>query len=354
MPNSTIRLQDIVDEALTFAELVPVLGVGGTADQPARTIANAVLRGILGGFRMPDGRKAGPFPWKWNRLSNVGAFPTISFQQDYATINVTNLAWLEDSPAVDCNNTSTPKPLYWLRTVRMLNRTSAQWAPPAQICWLPNDQLVYGTWGGGVATIFGGLGNPGPGAVYTQPVGLLTNAPANPITQIQDPNGNLLVLTTFGTCGNSTPSFPSAGAATGMTVIDGTCVWTVVNPKARGFRIDPVPGSSNPTYLVQPVVQMRAPAFANLAQTLEPLPDDFRPYFLDGFIAECYRRSREKGVLLKAEKEMLKWMQSLEDACAIEDKEPSAFAFFPVKGAMDYSDFVLDPGAGNPYPRGGF
>src|SRR5260370_6221758 len=90
----------------------------------------------------------------------------------------------------------------------------------AKICWLPNDQLQYGVWGQAQSASVSGLNNPGPNVAYTNPLGA-TQTPDNPTTQIIDTNGNLQILTRYGTCGSSQPSWPVANSAACTGTTDG-------------------------------------------------------------------------------------------------------------------------------------
>jgi len=91
---STLTLQAVVNWSRTFTKLVPIVGVGGFANEPALSICNDVLSEILmGGLDPKTGRPFGPFPWKWNRKS-ITSFPTVDKQQDYA-LNYTDVGYLE-------------------------------------------------------------------------------------------------------------------------------------------------------------------------------------------------------------------------------------------------------------------
>jgi hypothetical protein len=345
MPNSTIQLEHIVKKVRAYPEISSVLPVDGYSDEPAITIATDAMRAMLAGYRFEDGRKAGPFPFKWNRLP-AKRFTTISWQQDYAQLNLTNCAWLEHAYIQDVNNTANPQQIFTLETGRDIEKTSNQYGRPGQICWLPNDQLTYGTWGGPVYTQNGPT-NPGPGTVYTQPLGQV-QTPTNPTTQIQDANGNLLVLTTFGTTG-STPPAAAAGATPGTTVEDGSCVWTVADPKGQGFRVAPIPPQNGVVWGVQVIMQMRALHFKDLQQTLEPIPDDFASFFRQGFVAYSYLHSPEPKVFAKFETHMRLWMQALQDNCVIADREKELNGWYPDRGVMDAGGQVVDIGPANPY-----
>lgn len=340
MPNSTVSLQNVIDYAKTFGDIYPILAAGGYVNTIAVTNANDVMTALL----------AQRFNWKWNRFLPK-PFYTISWQQDYAQLSLSTLAWIEHCPIVDINNTAFPKPIWFLEAVRDLEQTSAQYQRPGKICWLPNDQLVYGTWGGG------GPSNPGPNTVYTNPLGAVQN-PTNPFIQIKDTNGNLQLLTTYGTTGGTQPTWPAANSAEGTTTADGTVVWTVVNPKGQGFRVSPLPPQQGVVYQINPVCQLRPPVFSAtsnnsnpLGQTLEPIPDDFAKYFRDGFVAYCYRSSREADVRAKHVDAQAAWFQSLEMAKEAGDRELEDKGFYPDRGVMDYGP-GYPVGAANPYGWG--
>lgn len=349
--NSTISLQECVDHARAFPDLTPVLKAGGYADQPARDIGDEVMTSLLGGGFV-DGKKVGPFPWKWNRIVPP-TFVTNSWQQDYASLGFNTLAWLQDGVLIDINNTAPRQPYFGLEIVRELGQTSAQWGRPTQLCWLRNKDLQYGVWGGGVTQGVGAQ-NPGAGSVYTNPLGA-ASAPANPVTQIVDANGNLLVLAGYGVEGSTAPVAP-ASSLPGVTATPGagaTTVWKVVDPYGQGFRVSPAPPQTGVTYQVNLVGQARPVRFATLAQLIDPVPDDFGVYFKRGFVVECYRRSPEVKVRGKFQDEFKLWMLALQEALGKSDKEREAFGFYPDRGIMD-SYPISQTDAGWPFAPTGY
>jgi hypothetical protein len=219
MAVSTVTLQMIVDIAQAFGDLEPALNVGGQSQQPALTVANDVMNAICGV----------PFPQKWNEMM-IPQFYTNSYQQDYAVVypngsSLTNLSWLERGIVIDINNNSVPKPFRTIETGRELQQATGQWYansgrgdPAFYVNYFPNYMLYYGTWGApNVGT--GSFGNnPQAGSTYTAPTSLGPNGTQNnPITQIQDANGNFLLLTTYGNEGVSAP-LAAANATPGTTV----------------------------------------------------------------------------------------------------------------------------------------
>lgn len=202
---STVKLQTIVNNAKTFADLEPVVNVAGSSVQRVLDIANDVMNAIC----------SVPFPWKWNEIV-LPQFLTNSYQQDYAGIypngtSLTNLSWLERGIIIDINNAAQPKPYRLVECGRQLTQAtgtfwnSATSNPLFLVNYFPNNMLYYGTWGD-VQTGNASLGNnPVAGSVYANQLGDNISQPSNPIMQIQDANGNYLVLTTYGTEGTSAP-----------------------------------------------------------------------------------------------------------------------------------------------------
>jgi len=129
---------------------------------------------------------------------------------------------------------------------------------------------------------------------------------------------------------------PSVSSTVATTVTDGSVVWTAINPKGQGFRLNPIPPSSGVVWQVNPVGQMRVPRFTNMQQTLEPIPDDWESYFKAGFFAQCYRRSPDPKVRAKFKDEWELFMKSLDNAVKQGQRETDDFGFYPGNpGVMD-------------------
>lgn len=340
---STITLQRILDKILPLGDINPVLvNVSGYQLEPFLTICTDVMNTIY----------AQPFPYKWNEIK-IPDFYTNSFQQDYALVNPDgssfyNVEWLERGICIQQTSTALPKPWGYVECGRQLTQATGTltqvgtWNNPTfEANTFPNYMLYYGTWGAS-STSGPTLGNdPGPGSVYTSP--LLQNTQAsNPITQIQDTNGNLQVVTTYGTCGLVQPTWPATNAAPGTQTQDGTTVWTVVDPNGIGIRVLPVPSQSGVVFQFKLVGQMPAPNFdlntgknkLNLNQTLSPFPDKYEPYFRAGVIAQCYRYAVNEKTQAKFEKNWQLWLGSLKDLRELQDRELEENRFTPERGIM--------------------
>ena len=334
---SSIKLEQIVNEAALNGDIAPVLATGGASMQPALSVANQVLVSMLNG-----GGVAEPMPWKWNRTLPL-AFLTNSWQQDYAANNV-NIAWLEGAQGIDVNNTAVPKPAIDIIAVKDLTITFKVTGFPGRISWQYNNQLMYGTWGATAVSNEFGLSNPGPNVVYGNPIGA-GQTPANPITQIQDPNGNFWVITTFGTCGatqpawTNPPTYPTASnpTAAASTVTDGTVVWTAINPFGQGFRLSPIPPQTGRVWQVRPIAQLKPIQFSSLENFLNPVPDEMYTYFLNGFTTLCYQKSPDPKIRGKFDDAFKLWMQALDNCIRAGNREPDDFRFIPESGIMSPS-----------------
>jgi hypothetical protein len=342
-----------------YAVVIPA-GVTGnlTLTAVANTSASAGTANYVGSF--PDGAFGGyvgvPFLITgFVNSANNGTFlcvassSTVIVLKNTAAINEThagnaisaaapllNLSWLERGVGFDINNSAIPKPFVRIEVGRQLPQMTASYTgaaglgdPGFRANWFPNKTLYFGTWGD--ANVGGAtLGNnPVAGSVYTTPTGNQSQ-PDNPITQIKDANGNLLLLTTYGTEGSTAP-LAAVNAVPGTTASGSgaSTVWTVLDPNGWGFRFSPVPSQTGTQWQFNITAQMKPVRFYSLSQTLAPLPDELEPTFREGFIAQLYRRSPEKAVYAKFQTEWNLWKQGLNELRAKEDRELEENKFVP-------------------------
>ena len=326
MGSSTTTIQSIVDYVSSMGELVPVLPSGGFSVQTALTMATDVMAELI----------SQRFNFKWNR-EKIPPFYTNSWQQDYAGLSSTwpaYIGWMEGAYWIDINNTALPKPTWPIEVVRDLVPSSISGNPPAKIAWYPNKELIQGTW-------------PGPGKTYTQPLGAVST-PTNPPTNILDANLNILVLTTYGTTGLIAPQAPAASAE-GVTVNDGSCVWTVADPESQGFRLLPLPPQQAVVYQVNVVAQMKAPQpFTSMQQQINPVPDDHAQWFRDGFKVHCYEMSPNPQMRALFPKMRELWLAAIAGALKQDDRETDNAGFVPDRTVVAPQGGV-DIGPGNPY-----
>ena len=316
----------IVDYVSSMGELQPVLPAGGYSTNTALTMGTDVMNDLI----------SQRFNWKWNRMK-IPPWYTNSWQQDYAGFTQSwpsPIGWLEAAYWVDINNTALPKPVWGIEAVRDLETTSISGNPPGKICWLPNNQLNYATW-------------PGPNKVYTPPLGAIIT-PTNPPINILDANGNILVLTTYGTTGANAPLL-TANSAEGATVNDGSCVWTVADGNSQGFRIKPLPPQQGVVYQVNVIAQMKAPPpFTSLSQQINPVPDDYATGFRTGFKTYCYQMSPNPQMQTLFPKMRELWLAAMESAMKQGDREMDNAGFIPDRSVVA-AQGGIDLGPANPY-----
>jgi hypothetical protein len=319
---STIKLQDIVNSMRSYPDLEPVVNAAGFTQEPALNIANHVMQRFL----------AQGMNWKFNRAVSP-AFLTVPLQQDYVS-SVTNLGWLEQGWRIDINNTTIPKPIFAMETVRDLAQTSYQ-ANPFNISWIPNSLAVMGAWKALTA--------------YPCSYGQAFTLPS-PIQQFIDANGNILYIrsaslnlsintpgyggigfvaptTPYGTSGAIQPVLP-ANSVAGTTVVDGTVTWTVADPAGIAIRIVPLPATSGISWLLAPVYQKKPPRFTSLQSTIDPVPDDFEYLFSQGFLARAYQHAGSRT----ANEAYSQWEEALMMALRSADREREDASFYPSQG----------------------
>lgn len=264
------------------------------------------------------------FNWPFNR--NVAApFYTNSWQQDYPQLAQAAgaIAWGDDVDYVDINNTTIPKPLNWdgAMTWRQgLSRTSITGFRPRNISWMYNSQLSWGTWPGASTTYF--------------PLVTTGKVSQNPIMNFVDKNGNYLILTTFGITGLTAP-FAVATAAEGVTVADGSCVWTVVSGSSQGYRIDTLPSATGMTLQIIPYYQLSSPNFIKLSQTLAPIPDDYSTFFDAGLEFQCLAASPNPGDRQRTLADYQQWLNSMEAMIKQANKSPDIYGLIPATSPVE-------------------
>lgn len=321
MGNSTIKLKTVFDVLAAKGIPDPRGGSSGFGDTLALDIATRVMADLV----------CERFNWKWNSAVAV-PFYTNSWQQDYPQPVQPQgmIGWGENCVAINVNSTVVPKPLCYPSWRKQLNLSNvaqggiALWNIGA-VCWMYNKDLTKGVW-------------PGAGVTYYP---LVTTGPQqqNPLMAILDANGNILIVTTFGTTGSSAPILP-VNSAEGVTVTDGSVIWTCVSPTSQGFRIDSVPSSTSPSMQMTPTFQIEPVQFAGFSQLLDPIPDSYKRYFQRGVEAECLIASPNPGDMQRGNLMRMEWMKALEDAMKQGDREQNAFKLrpttSPVQSAYGY------------------
>lgn len=345
--------QNIIDSLKAMPLLAPIFNsqVAGYSLEPGLTILNETMRYMLGTN----------FAWKFNEIE-LAPFYVNSYQQDYASSAI-NIGWLQAGDVLDVNNTALPKAQPQLEVVKDLPRASSWVALPPmffgnlkfQVCWRYNNQLYYGTWGQANSGNASRGNNPVANSVYTNPLASGKQMPFNPILQIQDANGNLLVLTTYGHEGSTAP-LAALNAAPGTTASGSgaTTVWTVVDQLAQGFRIWPTPSQSGVVWQFNLRAQAKPPALLTSLDTLlSPIPDEYIHIFRQGCESTAYRYSPEAKVRQMYDGAIRLWEKTLMGGRMQGDREPENHSFVPTGGVVATPGGTMPVTPGNPFGVGG-
>lgn len=319
--SSTINTQLLINYVrAVYEKSTATVGLAGYDDEPALSFAQDIVQKIMN----PNN------PWKWNSYP-FPPFYTQPLQQDYPTsVSQNSLGWLENCTMIGINDTgSQPLPQPPVRAVARLLPTSLT-GDPGQICWIPNRNAITGQW-------------PGAGAVYITPVAALGGGPGNnPLTAITDTNGNIQVVTQYGTTGGSQPVWPSAGASAGTVTNDGTVKWTVQDPNGVALRLDALATYGSFVWQLIPFYQQKPPLITTLNQTFDPIPDDLQYLIKQGFLAWCYKKGDPKNFA----SEYMQWKEDIQEAMGASDREPQEFGIYPSQGIATGGNI----GAGYSYP----
>ena len=311
MGNSTIKLADMFDIVAGRGIPDPRQGAAGYGNKVALDAANDAMADLI----------CERFNWKFN--SQIAApFYTNGWQQDYPQLAQAAgpISWGDDCDCIDINNTALPKLLRSVKWRRALPRTSLSRWITENICWMYNKDLTIGVWPGANVTYQPLIGN-GPTAV-------------NPWLNMLDVNGNILIVTTFGTTGTTAPSLPAASDE-GTTVTDGSVIWTCVSPTSQGFRIDNLPGGTSPVWKIVPSYQLDPPRFLNMQQTLDPIPDSFSRHYRRILEAECLIASANPGDMKRGELSKQTMLEALEKAIKQGDRELNIWSLMPASGVVE-------------------
>lgn len=309
MPNtnsSQLTVQNLIDYARVHPYTTPTLGLAGYDAEPAVSFGQIIVQRLM---TKND-------PWKWNSY-NFPPFFTQPYQQDYPTsISQNTLGWLENATMIDINNGSQPLPQPPIRAVARLLPTSTC-GNPTEICWIVNRNCILGTW-------------PGNNVTYQNPLVTLGGGPgSNPLTAILDPNGNIQVVTGYGTTLSSgIPSWPSAGAQAGTVTSDGTVNWTVQDPNGVAIRLNMLAVNGSPVWQIIPAYQQKPPVINSIGSTFAPIPDDLDYLIKQGFLALCWKQADKKTFQI----EYAQWLQDIASAMEGSDREPQEFGIFPSEG----------------------
>ena len=303
---SSFTVQLLIDFARTFDFTVPTVGLAGYSDEPALSFANDIIQKIL----------AKNNPWKWNSYQ-VPIFYSQPYQQDYPTsISANTMGWLESATFTDINNPAGTPTFHVQPILQCVARLQPTYVlgVPTEVCWIMNRNAQTGVW-------------PGAGITYTNPLVSQGGGPgSNPLTAILDPNGNIQVVTTYGTTGGSQPAWPAANAAAGtVTTESGGLQWTVQDPNGIAFRLNALASFGSNVWQFNITYQQRAPLITTLGQTFAPIPDELQYLIKQGFLAFCYKKADRKTFQI----EYAQWLEDIQQALEQTDRETQSFGFYP-------------------------
>jgi hypothetical protein len=314
---STLTAQKLIDYARTFPWTKPAVGLAGYSDQPAVSFLDEIVKRIM--------NKSNPWKWNANKFPGIGpgatGIETQPYQQDYPTsISQNTMGWLQSAVICDINNAVQPSPILPINTVDRLLPTMIA-GRPQKVCWITNSMAATAIWGRGRQ------GDPGPGAVYTDPLVLNGGGPSsNNNTAITDANGNILVVTTYGVCGSVAP-LAAPSAAGGTAVVDGGVIWTVQDPNGVALRLDALATFQSIVWEVRVLYQQKPPTISTLTQNIAPIPDDLNYLVKQGFLAYCFKQADSA----KFPQEFAQWLESIQEAMGSSDREYQEFGFYPAQ-----------------------
>lgn len=317
MASSTLTPQMLIDYARTFDFTVPTVGLAGYSAQPTLSFCNDIMQKML----------ADNNPWKFNSYV-APVFYSQPYQQDFPTLmSSSTLGWLESATFTDINNPAGTPQFHIQPPLQCVARLLPNYrlGIPSQICWILNRNAQTASW-------------PGPNSVFTNPLESKGGGPAqNSITTITDANGNILIVTTYGTTNSvNTPPVLPVNSAAGTTVTDGTVVWTAVDPLGIAFRLDAMATFNSNVWQFNITYQQKPPLITSLTQTFAPITDEYQYLIKQGFLAYCYKKV-DKNTF---KEEYAQWLEDMQDALIQSDREAQTFGIYP-------SDGLQSPGSGS-------
>lgn len=318
---STITVQNVIDVASTYTELIPLVGIGGITNQPALTIANETLSELCGE----------KMPWKCNRKEMPLLF-TMRNRQDYqfagacafglgdakgvsidlATNNgITESSFTVTVNTLDPHNFSTGDAFFMTgNTVAAYNSTFIQ--TPDGSAWSGGWTVLSGTPGTKTFTFtHASSGLATSGAPGVSDFGWLESATMVNPADVQSPQGVMYL-----TAGRSLQpsSFVDIPTKVSVTSDLGTGVL-----KIRFKSLPSVP------YAVALVYQAKSPLLTSLSSTWAPFPDELAYVYRQQFIAQAFRFANSP----RSEVEYQKAQANIQKGLGQDDREQSEEYIIP-------------------------
>lgn len=254
-------IQGTLNWAAAFILNRPPMGVAGTYQEPALTIANLLMSTILGP----------PFAWQWNR--NFNGFSTVQGQTDY-TISLPDFGWIEKITASQSGMT-----------------------PPVIEVQLADslavDQVQGQTW---KATVINDDNNgnitfrllPAPDGLYTITL-TYQKAPVF-LTSLYGPVAGVITSITAANTNQQTVYNCTGGIANAVGLI-GTYVYVQNATSSANNGLYYVLGATSTTLTLQNpngVVQAGSGGIISPASTWTPIPDKYNQLLNRGMLAHLH------------------------------------------------------------------
>ena len=250
MASKTINtIQGTLNWASAFILNRPSIGVSGTYQEPALTIANLIMSTVL----------SPPFAWQWNRA--ITTFMTVAGTSDYS-VAIPDFGWLEK--ATRTNNSLNP-PIVELQISHLLAAAGRQ-NPPFKIAILSDDNA------GNITFRLLSV----PDTVYTI---TLTYQKA-PILATSLYGASLGSITSIAAASGTTAVYTASGGFTGGTAngLANNYLFITGATSAVNNGLYLCTASAATTITLQnpmAVLQSGAGGFAAAATTWAPLPDKY-------------------------------------------------------------------------------
>ena len=250
MASKTINtIQGTLNWASAFILNRPSIGVSGTYQEPALTIANLIMSTVL----------SPPFAWSWNR--NTTTFTTVAGTSDY-TVAMSDFGWLEK--ATRSNNALNP-PIVELQIVTNLAAAGRQ-NPPFKIALFSDDNA--GNYVFRLLSV--------PDAVYTI---TLTYQKA-PILATSLYSASLGSITSIAAASGTTAVYTASGGVTGGNAngLQNTYIFVSGATNSLNNGLYYATASSSTTVTLQnpnAVLQSGAGGIITSATSWAPIPDKY-------------------------------------------------------------------------------
>jgi hypothetical protein len=108
---------------------------------------------------------------------------------------------------------------------------------------------------------------------------------------------------------------------------------------------------SGVVYQIALIAQNKQPRYTDMAQTIDPIPDDYASNFTSGFYTYCHKYAVDPK--LKAQFPFMRkaWLDDIVASLKQGDREPEGAGFVPDRSVMG-NNYLGDVGPANPYGPG--